>query len=682
MKTRLLLSLPFIFYVLANFIGAATMGNATYKIPEQPLTNPLAAKHGKHIITLDWLLKLPKFNLEHPAISWLNDLNLIYSIPPTESTKKWQMEIINIATGKHKLLGEGSIPKVSPDGKWIAFSKGEETTNQIWIMQSDGTKVKQLSNIKGGLGVYSYSYDFAWSPDSKQIALKHQLMIRTPIKKPPKSIIDIIDITSGTSKQLVSLEAEVRNLSWFPNGKELLFMKQRFGYLYNNHNDYDWIQSINIDNGEVKILAEFVGLQQSLQPTLSPDGKRVAFMYDADNPIFDFMPSLGLLSTNPAISKTLPIKRLTYEIKLDSPQWSPDGQQIYVRRDYGAYKQIYAINAKTGAAKQITNAPLNTENYALSPDGSQLAWVGQDAQATRIVRIASSNGQNVKDIITMPGVSKNIALSEIREIDWKTRDYPVRMRGLLFLPLNYENGHCYPLIVDIHGGGPGAHIYMVGGLFVSTPLEWQMWTAKGYAVFVPEFRSSGSFGALAITRDTIKEHNTLDSDLKDIEAGVDALIAQGIVDENNMAIIGHSAGAVRANWAAVATHRYRSIISKDGWADGYIPILNWPPSKRTDSLYGGSPKDVPQNYLKNSALYHSAGATTPILFLMSNPKLGGVDPYKTVNIFYQMLKAQKVDTQYVKYPDEGHVVQKPKNLKDLLERSIKWIDSHMRTNNS
>src|SRR5579863_7251495 len=121
MKTKLLLSLPFIFYVLANFMEAATMGSAAYKIPEQPLTNPLTAKPGKHVITPDWLLKLPKFNLEHPAISWLDESNLIYSIPPTESTKKWQMEIINIATGKHKLLGEGSIPKLSPDGKWIAF---------------------------------------------------------------------------------------------------------------------------------------------------------------------------------------------------------------------------------------------------------------------------------------------------------------------------------------------------------------------------------------------------------------------------------------------------------------------------------------------------------------------------------------------------------------------------------
>jgi dipeptidyl aminopeptidase/acylaminoacyl peptidase len=65
---------------------------------------------------------------------------------------------------------------------------------------------------------------------------------------------------------------------------------------------------------------------------------------------------------------------------------------------------------------------------------------------------------------------------------------------------------------------------------MSTPLEWHMWAAKGYAVFVPEFRSSASFGSLAITRDDLQEHDLINCDIKDIIAGVDSLITQGIVD--------------------------------------------------------------------------------------------------------------------------------------------------------
>lgn len=115
-------------------------------------------------------------------------------------------------------------------------------------------------------------------------------------------------------------------------------------------------------------------------------------MYEADNPIFNYMPSLGIIPIEPIANTIPPITRQTQELKLFSPQWSPNNQHIYVRRDYGAYRQIYSIDAKTGKALQLTNAPLNIINYAVSKDGSQLAWIGEDAQATRIIRVASSDG--------------------------------------------------------------------------------------------------------------------------------------------------------------------------------------------------------------------------------------------------------------------------------------------------
>ncbi|MBX9787129.1 MAG: prolyl oligopeptidase family serine peptidase [Alphaproteobacteria bacterium] len=84
---------------------------------------------------------------------------------------------------------------------------------------------------------------------------------------------------------------------------------------------------------------------------------------------------------------------------------------------------------------------------------------------------------------------------------------------------------------------------------------------------------------------------------------------------------------------------------------------------------GSSPK-----LSKNSALFHCLGATTPTLFLMGNPELEGVDRYNTVHMLYNALKGQGVETEYVKYSDEGHNFEKTKNQRDALERSIKWID--------
>ena len=657
---------------------ASTQSSPAIKhpLPEQPLTSPLPARSGASVVTADWFLSLPHYSANYPVIRWLNNTLLLYAFPSRENKPKWSIELVDVGTGTRKFLGEGFNPKPSPDSQWIAFVKGEKEAKQLWMMHSDGEDKKQLSHLQGGLA--DYYFDFAWSPDSKQIALSHQPDFPYWEKKEPsKSTIDILDVKTGQSKQIASFEASIRDLSWLPNGEELLFMKERIGSSYNEEDDWEWVQVLNVNDGHLRTLAKFNGLQQSLQPTSSPDGKLVALMYDADNPMYDFMPSLGVVSNDPTSAETIPpITRLTHEIKLNSPQWSSDSRRIYVKRDYGAYEQIFSVDAKTGTASQITNAPLNIESYDLSPDGSHLAWIGQDAQATRIIRIASKDGQNVKDLDIIPGVPKDMALSEVREIDWQTPDYPARMRGLLFMPLNYKEGTHYPLIVDIHGGGPGAHIYLRGGVLNNSPLEWHMWAAKGYAVFVPELRSSTSFGSVAITRDDLQEHDLINCDIKDVEAGIDELIAQGIVDPHRMTAIGHSAGGRRMNWLMATTHRFRAVVSKEGWADEWNLAFE-SSSKRLFSMFGGAPWEVPQNYQKNSALFHCRGATTPTLFLMGNPELGGADPHNTVHMLYNAIKTQGVETEYVKYPDEGHNFEKTENRRDALERTIKWIDGHL-----
>ncbi|MBN9230947.1 MAG: S9 family peptidase [Legionella sp.] len=243
------------------------------------------------------------------------------------------------------------------------------------------------------------------------------------------------------------------------------------------------------------------------------------------------------------------------------------------------------------------------------------------------------------------------------------------------MPQNFKRGKRYPLVIDIHGGGRSATLQLRfgGGLLSTTPLEWQVWTAKNYAVFVPEFRSSGSFGSLAITRDLLKNHDLLFGDLRDINSGVDYLIAQGIVDERRLAIIGHSAGARRANLLTTISHQYQAIVSHEGWADDYIPATNKPHFTMFYPEMGGSPWEVPENYLKDSALMYAHDATTPTLFLMGNPRLGGVDPYSTVSSLYNLLRKQVV-TEYIYYPDEGHAFTKFENKKDSFERAIQWID--------
>jgi len=674
---------PYLWF-LSVMILILSFSNVTslksYSVPDEPLASPLPVRKGAKTVTSDWLLAMPNSGTNYPFIRWLDNTHLLFASPPKQNSEEWAIELFNVHNTEHKVLGQGANPIPSPDSQWIAFTQGQKETKQLWIMDRYGKNAKQLSHIKGGLGdFFQYDFDFSWAPGSKKIALSHQPYVPSWEKKAQsQSTIDIIDVSTGHSDQIALIDGSVRYLSWFPSGEELLFIKERIGFSYNEENDYEWVLALRLKDGTLQTLAEFEGLQQFLKPTLSPDGKKIAVLYDADNPIFNHMTSIGILSdVDSHHNAELPLTRLTHEIKLSSPQWSQDSQQIYALRDYGAYKQIFSIDAKTGEGTQITYGPLDIGSYALSPDKLKLAWVGQDAQATRLLRVASKDGQNIKDIAKISGVPDDMALSEVREIEWKVPDYPSPLRGLLFMPLNYQEGIRYPLIVDIHGGGAGARLYLEGGILVGSPLEWHMWTAKGYAVFVPEIRSSASFGSLAITRDELQHHDLINCDIKDVEAGVDSIVAKEIVDPHRLAVLGHSAGGHRVNWLIVSTHKFKAAVSKEGWADEWIETLAEPPSKLIYKRFGGTPWEVPQNYQKNSALFHALGATTPTLFLMGNPELGGVDRYKTVPMLHNALKGQGVESEYVQYPDEGHVFEKPNNRQDALERAIKWIDKHV-----
>ncbi|MDD4087095.1 MAG: hypothetical protein PHP48_07605, partial [Bacteroidales bacterium] len=83
---------------------------------------------------------------------------------------KNQIWIKNLETGELKMLGEGSFPVISPDGKEIAYVKYDlnkrktEETGTIWIMSIDGDSPKQLTDNQIG-----YATNPNWSPNGEKL---------------------------------------------------------------------------------------------------------------------------------------------------------------------------------------------------------------------------------------------------------------------------------------------------------------------------------------------------------------------------------------------------------------------------------------------------------------------------------------------------------------------------------
>lgn len=154
-----------------------------------------------------------------------------------------------------------------------------------------------------------------------------------------------------------------------------------------------------------------------------------------------------------------------------------------------------------------------------------------------------------------PGLA-GIALGEVREIKYKTRD-GTEIPAYLTAPPVKPTGPA-PLVVLPHGG-PHARDY--------PQFDWlaQFIASRGYFVLQPQFRGSTGFGQ-SFLEAGYKQWGGLMQD--DVTDGVHAMIDQGIADPNRVCIVGASYGGYAAlAGVAFTPDLYRCAASINGVAD-------------------------------------------------------------------------------------------------------------------
>src|SRR5260370_35875794 len=83
-----------------------------------------------------------------------------------------------------------------------------------------------------------------------------------------------------------------------------------------------------------------------------------------------------------------------------------------------------------------------------------------------------------------------LPLGETKVISWKSKD-GAGIEGLLTLPVGYEPGKRYPLILNIHGGPAGVFTENFIGRLAIYPIP--AFSARGYAVLRPNPRGSSRY---------------------------------------------------------------------------------------------------------------------------------------------------------------------------------------------
>jgi dipeptidyl aminopeptidase/acylaminoacyl peptidase len=252
-------------------------------------------------------------------------------------------------------------------------------------------------------------------------------------------------------------------------------------------------------------------------------------------------------------------------------------------------------------------------------------------------------------------------------LEWKSEAFNVQ--GWLMLPLHYDPHKKYPLIVEVHGGPASAEVAKWGGVW---GLSAQAFSALDYFVLLPNPRGSYGQGE-AFTQANRKDFGY--GDLRDILAGVDAVLAQYPVDPGRVGLTGWSYGGFMSMFAVTQTQRFKAAVAGAGISDwqsyyGENSIDQW-----MTPYFGASVYDDPAVYAKSSAINYIKQARTPTLVVVGDRD--GECPAPQSYEFWHALKDLHVPTQLVVYPNEGHGFTDPAHRRDVMERAVEWFERYM-----
>ncbi len=236
-------------------------------------------------------------------------------------------------------------PKISPDGKKIAFSIGHKPEANIFVMPLKGGSMQQLTFLDG------YNSGAVWSPDGKEIAFGSI--------QGGRSKVCIVNVNGGPAHRFAKSEVgETFELAW-SLGARILYPRPE---ARNFH-------ILNLKTEEERPLVANDSLGRMYTPRCSPDGKRVAVRWNLSTQPHNKMRGLWLISLQDFSQVFL------YGGLVEPIEWSADGKWIYAWHLLKKQKEILMIPVSGGESKTLVTLPFENifeDDISITPDGKHI----------------------------------------------------------------------------------------------------------------------------------------------------------------------------------------------------------------------------------------------------------------------------------------------------------------------
>ncbi len=496
-------------------------------------------------------------NVNFPAASNESRTRLVY-------VKDKDLYFLNAATKEFKRLTQNAAeeknPTMSPDGNLVAFTRDN---NLFAVDINSGKEIQYTTDgaklIYNGYASWVYMEEilgratrykaFWWSPDSKELAFmrfddskvpvfplysadgQHGYLEQTPYPKPgdpnPEVRVGVVPVAGGSVVWADFNEKDDQYFGtpfWTPDSKEL------------------WIQWMNRGQDTLTIYA--------MQPGT---GKKRQVYSEYQPSWVDWFEKIEFLKNNKGfILKTdkdgwmhLYLHAMDGKLKnrITEGKWQvndvllidEDDGLIYftARKEASTRTDLYEVKMNGKGLTRLTFGDY-THSTRLSPKGSYFITTYSNVSTPQKMVVCNDDGKVVREIADSKGKEvDNYELAKTEMVYMTTPD-GYKLPGVITLPLDFDPGKKYPVLISIYGG-PAS-----GTVFDSWRGIGNQWYAEeGLIQFSMDHRGAGHHGKEGVA---LMYRNLGKWEMNDYIEWVKWLRTKSYVDPRRVGVTGGSYG--------------------------------------------------------------------------------------------------------------------------------------------
>jgi dipeptidyl aminopeptidase/acylaminoacyl peptidase len=591
-------------------------------------------------------------------------------------------------------------PRFSPDGRWLAFisdrrlqaeeepsrpkdSSAREDKDQVYVLPLEGPgEARRLSDLPRGVEA------FEWSPDGRRIVVvstshgatyEEDARRRGKGRKPrPDEVPDsdyrfidrlgymlngpgfqydrirhlwLVDVASGAARRLTDGAVSDLEPAWSPDGTRIAFVSER-------HRDHDLAErpAIHVVDVETNAVHAVTGGPRSVfgRPvwldgaTIAALGSKLEGRGGSRNDVWlfpadgsqanarggrnlsgrhDLMPGSGVASdvTKGEDARLIPAR---------------DGRSIDFLAPIDGSYELWRIAVDDGAVRRLTSGRHYLSSFDAVTTGGDTRHVYLRSTPTEPPELWSLESGSEPERLTSFNADVLEELTLVEPVERRAQVDGRSIQGWFIA----GGGKPSPVVTQIHGG---PHT-----LYAWSPFwEFQILAAAGIGVFYCNPRGSEGYGQ------DFNDGNHRDwgpGPMRDVLAGVDALVAEGLADPERLGVTGGSYGGYLTNWIVGHDDRFRAAMTCRSVSDMAMLFL-------TGDISGGdwatlefdaTPWSDPDYFREISPLTYAKDIRTPLLIQHAENDIRTT--VGQAEALFTVLRTHRRPVRLLRVPEETH----------------------------